>query len=158
MVQVQVPTRQLRSYTKYRRAHRLGRLTASLLQNRWIAWRRSVHRPPLALVLGPYKRFDFAGCQPLPRTGPRASVHSLLGRHMSRLEVFLPIQVRPGVTPLLNGLPVSVYTISDPAPHTSICSGVHMSRSILFTARQRCSLLTVRVAIAPLLICVPIDR
>ena len=33
LVQVQVPTRQLRSYMKYRGAHGLGRLTASLLQN-----------------------------------------------------------------------------------------------------------------------------
>ena len=156
-MQVQVPTRQLWFCTKYRRAHGSGPLTASLLQDRWIAWRRSVHRPPLALVLGPYKRFDFAGCQPLSRTGPRASVHSLLGRHMSRLEVFLPIQVRPRVTPLLNGLPVSVHTMScpwhtPPSAQASTCPGRYFSLPVSVVPSTGCA------ALAPLLICVPIDR
>lgn len=57
---------------------------------------------------------------------------------MPRFEMLLPVEIRPLVSPLLHRLMARVSTIllNPTSMHgglTSICSGVHISRSILLT-------------------------
>lgn len=57
---------------------------------------------------------------------------------MAGLQVLLPVQVGASIAPFLNRLYVSRAFLCFPTVPihlTSICSGVHMSRSILFTGR-----------------------